>query len=1080
MLFFLRKNLTFLDRGDSVNCVCRPLAHRIGRLILVSFVPVFFLGCALKRNGYDVPEVSLPAQYRNALAEEILPAASAAGEGETKLAVKEAPQDPGMIEWWRSFGSAELAALIDRGIANNPDVRIATLKIAQVKARADQVRADRAPSISSSLGSSVQAPGGQVGSVPVGAEDNKTVQRLYQASIRGNWRIDLWGEQSALAESAGLQVWQAVFERDNVHRSMVANLAATYVEYLSLNDRLRIAQEAEAVLSGILATIEKRIQAGDATLIELDQQKAAIFAVRATIPNLEQQREDAIASIAFLVGTVPGALTLSGDGLDTLLLPQVVPALPSSLVLRRPDVRMVEAKLLAADADVDVARARILPPLDLSAQVGYSSLAMSRLFQPASLFWNAIANLTVSIFDSGKLSSQKEQAKIVHEEMVETYARTIYQAVREVESALAGIRLTAKRFDAQQEATAAAQRAWDSSNEVYAVGGLDHLTLLDAGRTYLRYLDDYQRIKMDRYRGYISLFQALGGGADFGQAISGKGVRPTPARGKLAAPVPAPAVQKAAASEGVEWAAGNTVGDSGGWRVEDFWQIELPGLYHRAAIGPTWRDLRARYPKLMEGRIVRPRLSGRIEDSADGQASWYRLYVAKFSTPAAAELLCAAMKASHQRCRVVSSTSDETVESIAAAGPGERPNADVLPSSPNSMAPPAEYVDSPAGPAAAAPADREKRAEPVLEKLAYTIQLGAFSNLENAAIAYAFWRFKEYEAYVSAFRDTEGRNWYAVRTGVFPLRRDASAAAVSLRRKTSAHAVVVPMLIDQRGKPSALALSELKLPASTQVSPVIPEPPEAPLAVVQETRAALPVPSDDERDGSAYSVQLGAFSAVENAAVSSSFWQAKGYDVFVSEIRDVEGRTWFAVRTGIHARRNEAAESALFLGRAEDAPAVVVKTAIDRSGRPKAIDLRSLAQEDSASVARGNSAPASLTQPSKGKSFLAQKTVFKGKKAYTVQLGAFASLRNAARSLAEWQARGYEAYVCEILDAENRVRYAVRAGAFSQRRDAAALVRSLGRQDDVPALLVPALLDRSGRLAVVDVSAFNPLHDGEN
>ena len=92
----------------------------------------------------------------------------------------------------------------------------------------------------------------------------------------------------------------------------------------------------------------------------------------------------------------------------------------------------------------------------------------------------------------------------------ETYARTIYQAVREVESALATIRLTSKRFDAQQDATFSAQRAWDGSNEAYIAGGLDHLTLLDAGRTYLRYLDEYQRIKMDRYRGFISLFQALG------------------------------------------------------------------------------------------------------------------------------------------------------------------------------------------------------------------------------------------------------------------------------------------------------------------------------------------------------------------------------------------------------------------------------------------------------------------------------------------------------------------------------------------------------------------------------------------
>ena len=998
-----------------------------------------------------------------------------------------------MVEWWRSFGNAELAALIDRGIANNPDVRIATLKIAQVKARADQARADRAPSITAALGESIQAPGGQVGSVPVGEQDNKTTQKLYQASIRGNWRIDLWGEQSALAESAGLAVWQAAFERDNVQRSMVANLASNYVEYLSLNDRLRIAKEADVVLSGVLATIEKRVEVGDATVIELDQQKAAIFAVRATIPNLEQQREDAITSIAFLVGTVPSTLSLSSDGLDALLLPTVVPALPSSLILRRPDVRMIEAKLLAADADVDVARARILPPLDLSAQMGYSSLAMSRLFQPLSLFWNAIANLTVSIFDSGKLTSQKEQAQSIHEEMVETYARTIYQAVREVESALAAIRLTAKRFDAQQEATAAAQRAWDSSNEVYAVGGLDHLTLLDAGRTYLRYLDEYQRIKMDRYRGYITLFQALGGGADFGETIPGKGVRPTPVRGKFAGSVSVPAPKKIASVEGVEWAAGQSSEDGGAWRVESFWQVELPGLYHRVTIGPTWRDLRTRYPKLMEGRIVRPRLSGRIDDSADGQASWYRLYVAKFATPAAAEALCAALKASYQRCRVVSSTSDDTVVAATAPQKDESLPSGAKSNGESASAPAAKTVNAKRPEDTDAqqklvggsePAVGGTRADAGKEKLAYTVQLGAFSNLENAAISYAFWRFREYDAYVSEFKDAEGRNWYAVRTGVFSQRRDASVAAAALRRKESAPAVMVPTMVDKAGKPSAIAVSDLKLPSPPTVPPVVPEPPEAPVVIAEKAAQLAPPMVEEGKESFAYSVQLGAFSAPENAAVSFSFWQGKGYEVFVSEIKDGEGRVWYAVRTGLHPQRNDASASALFFGRGEDAPAVVVKTVVDKSGLPKTFDmgkfLPGIPSAGTASVADGAAGLTAAKRNTGAKKSLQTARVFKAKQAYSVQLGAFASIENAAKSLAEWQARGYDVYVCEMLDAEQRVRFAVRTGAFSQRREAAALVRTITRQDDVRALLVPAVLDRAGKLAVIDVAALNQSAGGEN
>lgn len=1143
--------MTYFGRGKAEAGIGLLPSQKLTKALAFGLVAASFSGCALKRSGYDVPEISLPVQYKNAAIEDTKILPNSPVEIAAKSVSGDFSQDVGMIEWWRSFGNAELMALIDRGIANNLDVRIATLKIAQVKARADQARADQVPAVSANVGESIQAPGGQVGSVPVTVENNKITQKLYQASLRGNWRIDLWGEQSALAESASLQVWQAAFERDNVQRSMVANLASTYVEYLSLNDRLRIAQEADTVLSGVLATIEKRVEAGDATLIELEQQKATIFAVRATIPELEQRREDAVTSIAFLVGAVPGSLALSNNGLNALLLPSIVPSLPSSLILRRPDVRMVEAKLLAADADVDVARARILPPLDLSGQIGYSSLAMSGLFQPLSLFWNTIANLTVSIFDSGKLSSQKDMAKTQHEEMVENYARTIYQAVREVESALAAIRLTAKRFDAQQEATAAAQRAWDSSNEVYAVGGLDHLTLLDAGRTYLRYLDDYERIKMDRYRGYISLFQALGGGADFGQVIPGKGVRPTPVRESFYAAASTPLIKKPSSADGVQWEAGQSIVDGAVWRVEQFWQVELPGLYHRVAIGPTWRDLRARYPLLMEGRIVRPRLNGRIEDSVDGQASWYRLYVAKFPTPVAAEALCTALKASYQRCRVISSISDDTVvtevaalisESIHEKAKAEHPLHEEKPLAASVETPATAVASAPvpiempsaefaapvavsaeagggisatdsvsvAQPAAsitvapvmepaaeatapvAAPVIAPSRNRPDLsappefatgapkEKVAYTVQLGTFSNIENAAISHAFWLLRKLDVYVSEFKDSDGRNWYAVRAGVFPQRSDASVAAASLRRKESAPAVMVPIMVDKSGKPLVIALDDLKSPSA---APVLPEPPEAPIAVSDINKSASPIVSESGKGSFAYSVQLGAFSVPENAAVSFAFWQGKGYEVFVTGIMGVEGRMWYAVRTGIYLRRDDALASALFFGRGEDVPVVVVTTPVDKSGVPNTLDIgkrigRVHAQQDTATVLSAEKAVVAEHRVVR-KTFAIKQE--QGKPAYSIQLGVFSSMENAAKSLSEWQGRGYDAYVCEIEDAVKPVvRYAVRTGAFSQRRDAAGSLRTLQREGKIRAMLVPAILNRFGRLAILDVAEFKQAAGAEN
>lgn len=653
---------------DSGNSLLDP-SGRVRLLLYCGYalVATLLCGCLSKPYGSDLPVLQLPAQYQNAAPGEATAAvagASPAVESQDPAASSPIAAPPAAdetpVDWWRDFGNRELQALVDRGLANNPDVRIALNRIVQAKARADQANGARYPALSAPLTIAEQAPGGTtVGTAPAGsvssAGGRNTSQKTFQASIRADWRLDIWGEQSALADSANFQLWRAVYERENVQRNLAGSLAASYVEFLSLNDRLRIAMETEDVLSATLASIEKRVKVGDATLSELEQQRAAIFAVRASIPTLEQQRFDALAAIAFLVAAVPGNLTLSDDGLDSLAIPGVAAGVPSSLLLRRPDVRAAEAQLLAADADVAVARARILPPMDLSAQIGYSSVALSQLFVPRALFWSVVDSLTVSIFDAGRKRNEQVFSQAVQEEMVESYARTVYRAMKEAESALAAVRLSERRLAAQREASQAARRAWEISTRVYAVGGIDYLSLLETQRSYHRYLDDYQKGRMELFRGYISLFQALGGGL--------KATRQAPAGDNAAAGSPR---ALPAAADGIP------VDDGAGVSSETFWQVELGGLYHRSTIGATWRDLHSRYAELMAGRAIRPRLQGRIDDDRDGQQSWYRLYVAKFASPPEAERFCLALKSDQQRCRVISSESDETVLAPTATPPAER------------------------------------------------------------------------------------------------------------------------------------------------------------------------------------------------------------------------------------------------------------------------------------------------------------------------------------------------------------------------------------------------------------------------
>lgn len=1149
------------------------------RPFVVGPVTLMLVGCLAKRSDYSVPDVPLPAKYRSTAGELGEPqTGSATGAAEASETVPPPPAPPpqaeaGLAEWWHSFGSEELEALIDRGMANNADIRMATLRVVQAKARAEQAGAGRFPTITMPMISATQYPGSSnaVGTAPSGSSSSgsgsgsgsgtSNGQNTFQTYLRYDLRLDIWGEQAALAESAGLQLWRAIYERDNIRRNMAATLASHYVDYVTLNDRLRVAKETEAVLNATLSAIEKKVAAGDATLAELEQQRAAIFSLRATVPQMEQARDDALSAIAFLVGTVPGALKLSGAGLDSLTLPSVVPGLPSALLLRRPDVRMAEARLLAADADLDVARARILPPVDLSAQVGYSSTMLSQLFLPQALFWNTVANLSITIFDGGRRSNEKVYAQALKEEMVESYLRTVYQSLREVESALVSVRLAEKRQAAEKETIAAARRAWDISSKVYALGNIDYLSLLETERNYHRYLDEYQRIRSDYFRGYVTLFQALGGGVKPGDALPGLGARPRAEAGAAPAVSGGDRPRRQVAGEGVGW------GDGGSLQVENFWQVELAGLYDRSAIGPAWRDLRTRYPEWMEGRALRPRLYDRVGDGGDNQESWYRLYVAKFDSPGLAAGFCATLNASQQRCRVVSSRSDDTVTvpaeaikglgqtSLAATSPAPTPASEaaadamtepaLTAATPVTTTTPEAAADAPVKASAdtapqtpplgkglaSIPRDLPKGRKPVRvqepvvspattevrEGLAYAVQLGAFANRENAALAQLFWKQKGYDAYVSDYRDASAKPWFVVRVGAYPQKREAAAQAQSIRNAQAVEAMAVPILVDYQGKPSSML--EVADPATADTSamaPAVPEPPEAGAEQLASTRIE-PIATAVARDRkgrkrkvaapklatgaslfSGYALQVGAFSSQDNARIALEFWKTKGRDAYLADILDGEGRHWYALRIGRYSQRRAALTDAEEFGRHEGAPAMVVPVRAPASAEnassvlatPAAPATETPVPTPSMPAAKAAAQPSVASAPTRTETPVepalqavaprvsatpsaATESVPQRHGAYTVQLGAFSQASNAAKALAEWEQRGYPVYVSRLTDAKGATRYALRVGNYERPSEGLALIRKLDREAQRSARLTEIGIEDADRLSREELSAMD-------
>lgn len=801
-------------------------------------------GCAIKRDRYDVPAAPLPAQYsqtvfpkadevapplKDGKASELVPpedgkASEVIFPEDSKEATK--PQKEVVLdEWWRSLESAELNALIDQALANNADLRIAMLRVTQTQARSAQAHANEFPVITAPFEARHDDPPNGVNSALFPTTFSS--RTYYQGSLRGDWQVDIWGELSAMNESAEMQMWRVTYQSDDTRRTLIANVASRYVEYLSLNDRIRVARETEIVLHGMLQAVSDRVEAGDATVIDLEQQRSADFAVQATIPGLELQREMAANALAQLLGVTPGMLALSDRGIDSLLFPGVLLDMPSSLLLRRPDVRAVEARLLAADADIDVARARLLPPLSLTSQAGAGLLSIAQLVQPYGIIYNALGNLSATIFDHGKRTQDVAYARSLHEELVETYVRVIYAAIRETEDGISNTHMNGRRLEAQTVATDAAFRAWKASQDSYGVGGIDFLTLIDTERTYHRTLDEYHRIRMERYQGLISLYSALGGGVPQGGVLPGEGDRPNACPGPCRKGDTTDVASVAATTAGIDWNASAY--------DEEVWLVELAGLQDRAGVTHAWRDLNQRFPALIADHVAIPRLQGRVAKEKLERATWYRLFIARFPSAEKASAFCGDLAAKLMRCSVVSSgdeefsefMDDEPPENLAVAANAkpvlhdyaqgkasslvEGEASPTLPTQPSAVDADKAVVEpvgadlfaytpfdranqfTPTVPAAAAGAS----APTGLKPRGYSIQLHSMSIRSNADNASAAWTRKGYETYIYPVLSTDGIVKFTVRTGVYTNRSKAVAKAVALRRHGQVDAFPVSISLDE-------------------------------------------------------------------------------------------------------------------------------------------------------------------------------------------------------------------------------------------------------------------------------------------
>ena len=407
--------------------------------------------------------------------------------------------------WWRDFGDAQLAALVEQAEVDNRDLAIAAARVMQAEAQSTIQRSALFPQISGK--SNYQAGGCRGLSCQQYASGT-----AFGLQLNASYELDFWGLARDNLRAADEQLKAAHFAQQSVALTVTANVANQYLNVLTLRRRIAIANEYIAAINNILDVIKLRVKAGATSHLDLAQEQAQIEAVEAQLPSLETLEREALYSLAVLLGRPPEGFDVTSAELDAVLAPAVGAGLPSDLLLRRPDVAQAEATLASAHANVDAARAAFLPQISLTGSGGFLSGAIGALLQVSSSGYTYGAGLLQTIFDGGKLIGDKRLAEATQTQYIAAYQSAALNAYADVESALIEVSNTGRAESHLRSLIASAQEAFGIAELQYRQGVADLIVVLQAQQTLFSGEDQLAQTALANRLAYIHLYEALGGG----------------------------------------------------------------------------------------------------------------------------------------------------------------------------------------------------------------------------------------------------------------------------------------------------------------------------------------------------------------------------------------------------------------------------------------------------------------------------------------------------------------------------------------------------------------------------------------
>src|SRR5579863_4010826 len=457
------------------------------RLILM-LAPSFLAGCMVGPN-YHRPAVQPPAAYRD-LSENPQAQAQAASYAD--------------LPWWQVFQDPQLQELIRTALKQNYDLQIATERINAARAQVTVTRSNLFPQVQGS------------GNFSGGKEHNfQTTSNFLLLTADAAFQLDFFGKLRRATEASRAQLLATEDARQTVILTLVSDVASDYFALLQLDLQLQITRDTVKTQEDSVKLTNLRVEHGVATKLDVLQAQQVLDTANAQIPDLERQIAQEENAISILLGNYPQGVPRGHTLVEQVLPPEVPPGMPSTLLERRPDIREAEQVLVAANAEIGVAKAQFFPQISLTGSGGGSfgrSSAFSGLFSSQLGIWSYGAQVSQPIFTGGALRGNLRAAESQHQQALIAYRQTIQRAFGDVSDALIGYEKFHQVRVRQENSVADLQESVRLSNMRYQGGTTTYLEVLDGQRSLFSAELTLAQARGTEYQSLVQLYRVLGGG----------------------------------------------------------------------------------------------------------------------------------------------------------------------------------------------------------------------------------------------------------------------------------------------------------------------------------------------------------------------------------------------------------------------------------------------------------------------------------------------------------------------------------------------------------------------------------------